>query len=418
MRRVAILAVVALGLSGCGFDGAQSLPLPGAAGGGGYEVTITFTDATNLVPKETCRANDTVIGSVVSVELDERLDAEVVCRIEADVELPGNVEATLRETSLLGERFVSLEVPPEEEPVGRLDAGASVPVSSTLVHPNTEVVLGALSQVLNGGSLGNIATISRELSAALDDRTDDARLGARRLADLVQNLDDNRANLVSTLTALGDLTATLDDQRDVIAATLDDVPAGLAVLDRQRPALTRALARVNRLSRSIVPLLRRSRANTVADLRHLTPLLSGLTDAGDDLALTLERVASFPFNGNTLYTIKGDYAGAYIQANLNLDTFIALLADLVDQTPGMEPETPGLPDLVAPELPFVPQLPLPGLGDLLGGLLGGRLGKGPISDAFADLNTSLGQAVTGRRAGVADRTPPTSLAELIAGGAW
>ncbi len=67
------MLVAGLPLASCGFDGAQSLPLPGAPGGDGYTVTITFEDAANLVPKETCRANDTVVGSVVSVELEEVL---------------------------------------------------------------------------------------------------------------------------------------------------------------------------------------------------------------------------------------------------------------------------------------------------------------------------------------------------------
>lgn len=405
MRMRLVGVVVALGLlAGCGFGGAQDLPLPGAAGGGGYEITLVFEDATNLVPKETCRANDTVVGSVVSVELDDDLDAEVVCRIDPDVDLPGNVEATLRETSLLGERYVALDVPAGEEPTGTLEAGAVVPVSETVVHPNTELVLGALSQVLNGGSLGSLATISRELVAALEGRAGDARQGARRLATLLSDLDRNRTHIVSALEALDDLSTTLVRQRGVIADTLELVPAGLAVLDRQRPALVRALHRVSRLSETIVPLVERSRDATVADLNHLDPVLRSLGRAGDELTLTLERLVSFPFNSNTLYTVKGDYAGAYVQANIDLDTVIALITDLLDQTPNPLPdpsrpdeeETPGLPELPLPELPL-PELPeLPGLD-------------------LPELGDLLGLSGFGAKRGVVDQRRPGSLADLLTG---
>ena len=63
-RAAAVLAVATLVTSGCEYRGASSLPLPGGKGGGGYTVTAVFDDVTNLVPKETCRANDVVVGSV------------------------------------------------------------------------------------------------------------------------------------------------------------------------------------------------------------------------------------------------------------------------------------------------------------------------------------------------------------------
>ena len=78
-RSLAVVATAALALlSACGYEGARSLPLPGAIGGDDtYRLTVVFTDATNLVPKETCRANDTVVGSVESVELDAYLQSLV-----------------------------------------------------------------------------------------------------------------------------------------------------------------------------------------------------------------------------------------------------------------------------------------------------------------------------------------------------
>ena len=92
---LAVAALLATVTSGCEYRGASSLPLPGGKGGGGYTVTAVFNDVTNLVPKETCRAGDVVVGSVESVELRKDMRATVVCRIERDVRLAGNAVATL-----------------------------------------------------------------------------------------------------------------------------------------------------------------------------------------------------------------------------------------------------------------------------------------------------------------------------------
>ena len=130
MKRVTPLLALAL-LTGCGYSGASSLPLPGAIGGKDtYAITVVLPDATNLVAKETCRSNDTVIGSVESVKLDKDLHARVVCRIKNSVKLPANVTASLSETSLLGERFVALDPP----------AGACSSRGRRCRHPARELI--------------------------------------------------------------------------------------------------------------------------------------------------------------------------------------------------------------------------------------------------------------------------------------
>ncbi len=355
-RSPGLLLFGSLLLAGCGFEGAKDLPLPGAVGGDDtYRVSMTFTDATNLVPKETCRTNDTVVGSVESVELDDDLRATVVCVIKDSVTLPANTVATLRETSLLGERFVSLDPPSGSPGRGTLAPDSVVPQAATRVDPNAEMVLGALSQLLNGGSLGTVQTISQELSTALEHS--DFRGTARQLRTLVGRLNDRRSDITATLDAMDRLTGRLADQRTVLADALDAVPDGLAVLDRQRPQLTRTLQALARLSRVAVPLIQRSKANTVADLEHLRPVLTQLATEGDELALALERVATFPFPPTFLSTAKGDYAGMYASISLDLQSLAPLL--------GAEPPTGAEPPPTRNEDEAPPLL-----DDLLGDLLG------------------------------------------------
>lgn len=375
-RRLAALTAVLAGglLAGCGYEGAASIPLPGSIGGDGtYPVTVIFTDATNLVPQETCRTNDTVIGSVESVELDADLHARVVCRIKDSVALPGNAVGRISETSLLGERYVALDPPTGVDPVGVLKPGSTVPRAQTRTDPDVEVVFGALSQVLNGGGLGALGTITKELDTALTGS--DLKGTVRSLNRLVGSFNDHRTQIADSLAALDRLAGTLARQRAVIADALDSVPGGLAVLDRQRTRLVRTLNRLSALSRTAVPLIRSTRADTVADLKHLAPVLAQVNQASDELALTLTRVATFPFPSTALSTIKGDYAGMYGTYVLDVDMLNRLLAQNGAPTVSLPRTSTGTSSGTASgltaQLPHQLEPVTQGLNDLLGGILGG-----------------------------------------------
>lgn len=393
-----VLLLAALLLVGCGYRGASGLPLPGGVGKGGYRVTMVFDDVSNLVPQETCRASDVVVGTVESVELRPDLKATVVCRIERSVTLAGNAVATLRETSLLGERFVALDPPPGEQARGRLAEGAALPEAASHVVPNVEVVFGALSQVLNGGGLANLETISRELSVALSG----SDLGGTtdQLGKLVGTLNANRGGIVAALDAVDRLSRALAEQRAVIGTALDSVPDGLAALERQRPKLIRTLTALGDLADVAVPLIRQTKADTVADLRLLGPVLEDLAKSKKLLARALEAIVTFPFPSYTKYVAQGDYAGMFATFSLDIDSLNKLLAAnppaLPVSAPGSAIPLPALPKL--PALPLkdllalLPSLHLPG-GSALMGQGPQRVGSGSVAE------------------------PPRTLAELLTGGA-
>jgi phospholipid/cholesterol/gamma-HCH transport system substrate-binding protein len=352
-RLVALLAGAALALTACGYRGAASLPLPGGVGKGGYSVTMVFDDVTNLVPEETCRAGDVVVGSVESITLRRDLRAEVVCRVSADVRLPANAAPTLRETSLLGERFVALDPPAGQAPVGSLPPGASLGASGSHVVPDVEVVLGALSQVLNGGGLENVETISRELSAGLSG----ADLGAttRTVHRLVRTLNDHRGEIVRALEGLDRLAAELGAQRSVIASALDSVPAGIAVLEEERPQLVRTLVELGKLSDTASPFFRQTGADTVADFEHLARILNNLAESKERLATALESITTFPFPSYSKYVTRYDYAGMYGLYALDLDSFNTLLAQHAPTPSGPAAATPAAAEAQSG------QLAIPGL---------------------------------------------------------
>ena len=130
----ALLVVALFALTGCGLQSLQDLPLPGGAALGPepYTVTAQFTNVVDLVPNNSVRVNDVPVGVVRDVSLaPDGWTAQVTVEVNGAVVLPANATARLRQTSLLGEKFVELMPSPTDPPQGRLAAGAVIPVDRT-----------------------------------------------------------------------------------------------------------------------------------------------------------------------------------------------------------------------------------------------------------------------------------------------
>ena len=174
--KLLLLALVgALTISGCGFD-VYKLPLPGGTDVGDDPVTvhIMFRDVLDLVPQSSVKVNDVSVGKVTDVRLDG-FTADVTVQLRRGTELPDNAVASIRQTSLLGEKFVSLAAPESGASTEPLASGDVIPLERSGRNPEVEEVLGALSLLLNGGGVAQLRTIARELNIALEGREGTAR---------------------------------------------------------------------------------------------------------------------------------------------------------------------------------------------------------------------------------------------------
>jgi phospholipid/cholesterol/gamma-HCH transport system substrate-binding protein len=341
-------------LSGCGFRGAASIPLPGGQGQGddAYELTVEFEDVLDLVPQSAVKVDDVTVGSVRSIDVDG-FTARVVVAVNGDVELPANSTAALRQTSLLGEKFVSLDAPAEGAR-GRLRGGETIGLDKTTASAEIEEVLGALSLVLNGGSLEQLQTINRELIAALEGREDRVKSVLTQLNTFVGGLDQQKGQIVRALDSLDRLTVRLVDDRQVIATALEEIPAGVEVLTAQREEITRLLTSLDELGDVAVRVINASKDNTVKDLQLLRPILDQLNEAGASLPRALELLTTYPFPRTVTDGIKGDYANLFITLDADLRQAGEVLGLPVPLPGGTTAPVPGLP---VPSLPAAPLAP-------------------------------------------------------------
>jgi phospholipid/cholesterol/gamma-HCH transport system substrate-binding protein len=331
---VTLLALVALGTSGCRWD-VYDLPLPGGADTGKdpIKVTVEFADVLDLVPDSTVKVADVTVGKVSAIRLvDGHADVDVVLR--KDTELPVNAVASIRQTSLLGEKFVDLAAPTSDPSSVRLTSGDTITLANSGRNPEIEEVLGALSLVLNGGGVAQLQSIATELNKALGGHEDAARSVLTQATTFAAQLDTHKGDIVDAIEALDRLAKSARAQEATIDATLADLPAALTSIDSQRQDLVTMLESLSGLGKVGTRVIKASKAQVIRIFHNLQPTLTQLAAAGDHLVNSLDTVFTYPFVdevvGRDPQVARNIHMGDYV--NLSIDLEIDASKPLVDLT--------------------------------------------------------------------------------------
>ncbi|WP_205472475.1 MCE family protein [Nocardioides sp. SYSU D00038] len=313
----------ALLLSGCDFDGAYDLPLPGSPvdEDDSFEVTAEFADILNVVPRSPVMVDDVTVGEVTDVER-VGWHARVRLRVRDDVVLPDNAIADIRQVSLLGEKYVALEAPEQGAADERLGDGDTIPLAATGRNPEVEEVLGALSFLLSGGGVAQLGTITAELNEVMSGREGRLRHLLGSLEGVVGTLDEQKADIVRALESVNDLTATLNRERRTIGEAIDVTGPAIKVLGDQHDELVAMLGALDELGVVGTRVIGAAKDDLVRSLRHLRPILNRLRAAGDELAPGLNLLISFPFPKEASEVVRGDYANTSIRADISLENLL------------------------------------------------------------------------------------------------
>jgi phospholipid/cholesterol/gamma-HCH transport system substrate-binding protein len=380
-RLLVLVLTSVLLLTSCKFDGAYDLPLPGSpvSEEDGIVVTAEFEDILNVVPRSPVMVDDVTVGEVIDVAR-VGWHAKVKMRVRKDVELPDNATAEIRQVSLLGEKYVSLQPPADGASDGRLGDGDNISLAATGRNPEVEEVLGALSFLLSGGGVAQLGTITQELNKVMSGREEDLRHLLGSLTDVVGTLDDQKADIIRAMQSVSNLTATLNAEKKTVTGALDVAGPAIRVLADQHDELVAMLSALDELGVVGTRVIGQSKDDLLKSLEHLKPVLSQLRAAGDQLAPGVNLLLSFPFPKEASEIVRGDYANTSIRAEISLENFLP---------PGTQ-----LPDLPLPDIPL-PDLPPVGtvVSDVQKCLTSADLTSAACQTVLADLDllTSLRQ---------------------------
>jgi phospholipid/cholesterol/gamma-HCH transport system substrate-binding protein len=393
------MGVAALLATSCASDGIYAIPLPGGANVGDHpmHLDIRFDDVLDLVPQSAVKVNGVAVGRVSSIDVaPDGWTASVYAVVNNSVQLPANAHAEVKQTNLLGEKFIELDPPPANPSPEPLQDGAVIPVQNTMHATEVEQVLGALSLLLNGGGVAQLQPIVTELNKTLGGRGDKVRDLLVQANTLINGLNQQVADIQHALDGLGTLSERVGQQSDQIAKILDELPAGIHILDQQRPELIGLLQQLDRVGQAGVGILDKSKYNLINDLVALRPTLQELGRSAPDLVTAFPLIPTYPFPDEAIKSEFGGSVNTWLSVDLQIATTLKNLG-VGEPNPVYIPPKYGRPVPVNPANPYyngngphpgwptISLIPLPPTvvapadskpGDPIGSILG-RLGVKP-----------------------------------------
>ncbi|MGV9675359.1 MCE family protein [Nocardia sp. NPDC003482] len=308
-------------VTACSSDGMYSVPLPGGADTGDHplHIDVRFDDVLDLVPQSAVKVEGVPVGRVDKIDVaPDGWTASVHTLVNASVKLPANAHAEVKQSNLLGEKFIELSAPAQDPAPERLADGAVIPVERTRHATEVEQVLGALSLLLNGGGVAQLQPIVVELNKALAGRENKARSLLDQADTLIDGLNKQVDDIQRALDGLGTLSSRVGQQTEQIGKILDELPAGIKILDEQRPQLIGLLRQLDRLGQAGMDVLDHSKENLIRDLQSLRPTLQELGRAAPDLVTALPLIPTYPFPDASIDAAIGGQVNTFLVVDLQI----------------------------------------------------------------------------------------------------
>ena len=193
--------------------------------GGSTTYKAVFGDATGLLPGNEVRIAGVRVGSVDSVELNDRQLALVEFSLDEGREIAESTIARLRYRNIVGERYIALtEGPGSSEP---LKEGGTIP----------------LAQTRNALDLTVLFNGFRPLFQALDPESMN-----QAAFELIQTLQGEGGTIESLMARTASLTNTIADRDEVIQRVLVNLEAVLQTVDERGSELSDLIVQLRRLS--------------------------------------------------------------------------------------------------------------------------------------------------------------------------
>ena len=287
----------------------RDLPLPGTGvSGDTMTLTMDFADALNLAQGATVRVNGVDAGKVREVTAqDFHARAKVVVR--KDALLHEGATARLRYTTPLGELFVDVTNPAEGAP---MHDGEEISTASTSTAPTVEDALAQASLLINGGGLAQLQNVTEELNAAIGGREGTVRHLLQQTNAFLTQANATTRDIDRALTALDSASQTLNARKATIDKALGELRPAADVLRRSTPDFTRLLAEVRTFAAQANRTVGATRADILATIRELEPVLAELAANKAVWADNLDQL------GKLAKAVEAAVPGDYLDVDVNL----------------------------------------------------------------------------------------------------
>ncbi|MGA9871984.1 MAG: MlaD family protein [Rhodococcus sp. (in: high G+C Gram-positive bacteria)] len=277
-------------VAGCNANAAD-LPIPGSyVSGESYSIDIEFQSVLNLPDKAKVVVDGVDVGVLNSVTLvGSTALAEV--DIEAAVTLPNDTVAELRQSTILGEIYISL-LPPDGQSTGTgvLEDGDVIPLERTKPADNVEDVLRGLSNVVTGGHYVQLQEAVNNFNAAVPQDVVDMNKvnGAARAA--LTDLGDSTPEIDRILAAAEGVSNTIVQQQAGVNRILTLGPQRAAGLSEVLFSVVHLIFTLGYMTQNIGDVLESPYGELSDAVGILAPALVTVGSADSTVPMNVDKV--------------------------------------------------------------------------------------------------------------------------------
>ncbi len=258
----------------------------------GTEIIAYFEQVGDLVEAANVQSSDVVIGTIQEIQLDEEnWLAEVTMCVSADERVGADVEAVVRTTSLLGEKFVDLR--PRSPGPPFLEDGTIIGVENTSKATELEDVFAQLGTILGSGNLEDINAFTGAQAKILRNNSDDLKEVLSRLRDFTDVLVSRKGDIASSIDSFDNVSRTLLDSSSTLESFLESFGEASGVLADQKEGLQDLLFSLQRFSDVALRLLDATEEGLSKQFRKLRPVLRTAIENSGNIRKTLVTLATF-----------------------------------------------------------------------------------------------------------------------------
>ena len=282
---------------------ALALPLAACSSDGNLQATTVVDDVADMAKGAPVMFADVTVGSVSDISLTDDNRAELTLSIDEDANIPADVIAKVRRTSVIGEKFVALE-PMKGAGEAALEDGATIADSE--VVPDFEQLVGSGTALLGAVSANELALLLDEGARGFGGNGQDLRTLLEGLDTVMASYASRSETIASLVRSIDAFAASVGPHADAHAEALANLAEATRILAEERVALMDLLHRLRDLSLEGRRILDTHMERMQRQLNGLRVITDVLRERQRELGLLLENI---PIHNETTSTaLVDDYA--------------------------------------------------------------------------------------------------------------
>jgi phospholipid/cholesterol/gamma-HCH transport system substrate-binding protein len=244
------------------------------------EYDAVFSDVTGVEEGDDIRIAGVQVGSVDSIDIENRDLARVSFSVESDVPLDRSTNARVRYRNLVGQRYIALT--PGPGPSGRLPENATIPLSQTQPALDLTVLFNGFKPLFQALSPEDVNKLSYEIIRVFQGEGGTMESLLAHTASVTNTIADRDQVISELIDNLNSVLTTLNRRDGQLSSLIIELQQFVSGLTRDREPILDSLDAVSRLSAKTAGLLVDARPAAVADIEQLRRV-TGVLDDGKQL---------------------------------------------------------------------------------------------------------------------------------------